>query len=137
MIESQKVTSYKLSKQLAELGFDNKNYTGWWVEILGSYSPPESIAEEGFIEEIKWQKRKPRKDRGDIENYYKAYDCRDLFFWLAQCKFASFQPGFSLRVYRDLSNNYFEVLEYQAECFQPQNALAKAIIEILKEKNNG
>ncbi|NQY58548.1 hypothetical protein [Cognatishimia sp.] len=77
----QKVVTHVLAEQLKDLGFDSERHTGWWVEILGSSSPPESTAEEGFIEEIKWQKRKPGENREEVEDYYKAYDCHDLLNW--------------------------------------------------------
>ncbi|NQY58386.1 hypothetical protein [Cognatishimia sp.] len=78
---NSKITNPDLSRKLYKEGFDAENHTGWWVEILGSSSPPESTAEEGFIEEIKWQKRKPGENREEVEDYYKAYDCHDLLNW--------------------------------------------------------
>lgn len=130
-----KVTSYELSKQLHELGFDCENYTGTYY--LGMWRESDCLHGD--------------TDRPDP---IKAYDCHDLLEWLKE--FSSTRDNLAhsneelrlhigyhlegdtnLLVYGHLLRLDKEHIEIFSDDAQPQNALALAIIAILGGQNNG
>ena len=108
-----KVTNYSLSKQLHDLGFDCESHTGTYY--LGEWNESNCLHRD--------------TDRPDP---IKAYDCHDLLMRLAECSsFLNLYPNES-------SQNCFHAEvrnKPRLTDTQPQNALAKAIIEILQTKD--
>ena len=109
-----KVCSYELAKQLHDLKFECKSHCGWW-EIYP-------------FGEANW------RDREEIIVFHKikAYDCHDLLMWLRDRK--TYKGMESLNI--NITDFDFSPYEALTESYQPQEALAKAVIEILKEKLN-
>jgi len=112
---SEKVTNYELSKQLHDLGFDSDSHSGWWQEYEGKTFYLKH--NEDVREDIPMSK------------FYKAYDCWDLLMWLDN-------GG----IYKDSEKHYY-VTQYMPwgpvhheSDPEPQNALALAVIAILKEE---
>lgn len=123
----EKVTSFELSKQLHDLSFESDSHCGWWEISTGTYINDEFkvIGDNG-----NWV--------GVVSEHYcktrcvKAYDSYDLLMWLRDNCF----PSFTLRGFKDIGPNYFEILEYRIERSKPQDVAAETIIEILKENKN-
>jgi hypothetical protein len=122
---SNKVTSYETSKALAAVGFDLEVYTGWWANVPESNELIYRSTNRDMVsEDLLWQLSSIR---------YKAYDCHDLLEWL-RSKGASFHiEDFRDSNYRAVYKGFQPVQGFGNE---PQEALAKVIIEILKETNN-
>ena len=87
-MSEEKVTSYELSKQLADAGFDSESHCGWYQEFQDIYNP--TIKHGEWIEKS-WTVPKKLRDAGwEISTYRDtdgelkqvgtilAYDCFDL-----------------------------------------------------------
>jgi len=134
-----KVVSYELCKELDELGFESEGHTGWW--LLDTTEPIY----------VDYTGRKSRRNiRGQVvylgwiniddlpimvKNGYaiKAYDCWDLIMWLQ--KNEAFEHIQISKHFSVGAMNHTD--EYTVDISHDpvvQNAPAKAIIAILKEK---
>ena len=110
-----KVTSYELSKQLAEAGFDSDSHCGFYdlCHHDGNYY---------------WTNLDPR-DRfdhsGDI--VYKAYDCFDLLMWLREEGYNISFEFYTTKGLVGLSCNG----EFYKEDL-PQEALGQAVLKVVQ-----
>ena len=132
----EKVTSYELSKKLHDLKFECKTHCRWWVEFRNANT-----------QEIEWRYCDYVIAGDGVNNptgiRIKAYDCWDLLMWL-QRNYQVDKKNKKIWWYQvEIGSPDFDVLKtnglLQIGLFtqnkEPQNAFAKAIIEILKEKN--
>jgi hypothetical protein len=114
-----KYTSYEISKRLHELGFDSNSHCGWWM--LSTYE-----------HQIFWTNEKFSGDK------CKAYDCYDLILYSRQKgtygnQIINLEPrGFGGKTWVNVA--YGDKYREYCEDLEPQNALAQAIIKILKER---
>ena len=115
-----KIIDYSLAKELHELGFDFDSYTGWY-----GYS---DITEDTLY----------FGDTTPDAEEIKAYCSDDLLMWLKDN--SDFDVVDLLYALKDDNNfyAYYSINNFQDACEDPKpsNALAKAIITILKEKQN-
>lgn len=143
---TNKVTNYSLSQQLHALGFESESHCGWYIGCL-----------QEDLETIKWHfsLKHVETDSGS----YKAYDCFDLLMWLKD--YSSLDRDREGKYYYDGESRYAR--DYASFCFDkfnqkwiydyprwsddnqtvwsteaedPTTALALAIIEILKERED-
>ena len=105
-----KVTSYETSKRLHELGFDSESHCGWW-DMEGDFSMSEDVP--GWYPEPQ----------------IKAYDCHDLLMWLTENN----PFAFELYIKDEIIGDYF--LNVNLDANQTHEALAKAVIKILEERD--
>ncbi len=123
-----KYTDYELSKQLHELGFESKSHCGWWGRAANSIAILEyCVLHELETEEV-YNKYVYHDGFADFQQGYKAYDCYDLLMWLQKVDNIESKP---YSFYIGMSTFWMTKGEYDTN---PANALAKAIIQILKEK---
>lgn len=122
-----KVTSYETSKTLAEAGFDSEVHTGGYLR---------TTLDGGKTWTYFYTERDPEKQEWCL----KAYDCHDLLMCLREKERDNGPSDFcAMRISLDKQHFYFNYLscprkiDWCAYDKQPQEALAKAIIEILKE----
>lgn len=122
-----KCTSYEISKQLSELGFDCQSHYGWWsisLELEGEF--------EYWIH--RWISEKDLPS-GQYQKYIKAYDCYDLLIFLQNCDEVKEEIDNS---FKSLSfNKSFVVWDNYVSRTgdtQPQNALGKSCIKILQAR---
>lgn len=125
----EKIVDYKLCQRLAELKFECESHTGWWQEYEGQ-----------------WFYLRGQDDVSvDVpsSNFYKAFDCWDLLMWAHRNR-----SDVSKIAYLSIPNaleTKFTTGTVINECWisvdlaemrdkEPQNALAKAIIKILEER---
>lgn len=137
----EKIVSYDLCKELHDLGFECKtNIKEAWVEFYPAIKY-EVLAGEKEIDYTHTQHILNDKNHdfhlqtqyndnrkfvtdyksdacGELIGYYQAYDCWDMLMWL--------QKNTDVQSWNFTLKGPGGVL--------PQNALAKAVIEILKEK---
>lgn len=118
--KENKVTSYKLSERLHELGFDYEHNTGWWIAEAWSES-----------------------EEGDGKTQvYKAYDCHDLLMWLHKFQWCVYPNKQTYLIGRNTFGVIVKSTPMEESDFwdgnlfrdQPQDALAKAIITILSKE---
>ena len=126
-----KVTSYEISKRLAELGYNGDSHCGWWVYCR---------ALEEWTHIPLYDKDRCQDQLLDIDYIaVKSYDCWDLLMWLSDYKTLK---KIAHRVFLGI----FQTGKFQTERFeldfwnwsvtnnQPQNALGLAVIKILEER---
>ena len=104
----EKMVDYTLCKRLDELRFECETHTGWYNAYTRHWH------------EIK--KSIP------VYLQIKAYDCWDLLMWL-MCNQNDWRLWGAAQDYHFVANSQGDD--------QPQNALAKAVIKILEEQNDG
>ena len=124
-MSEEKVTSYELSKQLEEAGFDSERHTGWWLtegDGTRTYIPFNDIS-----------------DFAQLNSPIKAYDCFDLLEWLSR---NLINEDGSLSLHYDLSEPpsfYCEDAYYNHEfdgvVGLPQEALGKAVLKVIRSTN--
>lgn len=110
----QKIVDYKLCQRLAELGFECPSHTGWWFEYNSPIPGKDRVEYRHGVDAI---------DKSYADNEIKAYDCWDLLMWAYMTN-------------PELSDKWVQLMEEFkfGLCYEPQNALAKAIIKILEER---
>jgi hypothetical protein len=133
---SNKLISYETSNALAEAGFEIEEYTGYWLAplVTKNYKQPEPLWVNGRQHEA----MEYRDAGGDInQNFYASYDCHDLLTWFEgylnseEC----FKYSANAATLWTPGNGWLAgVNDKEQYAKQPQEALAKAIIEILKER---
>lgn len=139
----EKVTNYELSKELREHEFDGKSHCGWWFDgRIGCFK-------EGLQYRCGYttvSALEPTRESTVIAHHLeeisniKAYLCWDLLMWLReQGKINETAANFIgyLKLYGDSFDYTDHISDSVTEAPSPQNALAKAVIEILKEKKEG
>lgn len=131
----QKVTNYEISKRLDELGFECESHCGWWLGLL-----QEDLKTYKWVYAIRYK----CEDDGDIKMKYKAYGCWDLLMWFRKQQRQISNINFT-NSFMQIRQEFFDVEFYdthrekekRVHCpdeDHPQNALAKAIIKILEER---
>jgi hypothetical protein len=126
-----KVTSYSLSKQLADAGFDSENYCGWWV-----YWDEEWIYTEHDVE-MKCTDSKTGEAVDASQFMHKAYDCFDLLMWLKvsiknyeRFDFWFTEPGYNFCTGTvNITRRDFKSL---ASRELPQEALGQAVLKVVQ-----
>ncbi len=124
----QKVTNYELSKELSECGFESETHMGWYIRY----------GFEVFTKKPKyvWSDHKVWIDEHtepDTVEPIKAYDTWDLLMWLNKYRSQYYKE---LSIHGCLDHGLFNcpIGSDTNRSPQPQNALAMAIIKILKEE---
>lgn len=125
-----KVTSYSLSKQLTEAGFNSESCTGWYVVEDGTAKSFLANREQldKFHSEVQ-ENRYALYTIGVIEHedvftlhdnqsLIKAYDCFDLLMWFKE------NHSITLDVY---TGDHYQV-------YKPQEALGQAVLKVLTQQ---
>lgn len=130
-----KCTSYETSKRLLELGFKSETHCGWWQvdkEITGE----EVLMSAKFF--LDYEKIQLFFERNQVtSNIYKAYDCHDLLMWLKKRTTGKLFLNKNFNFDADFmffKEKYQRHYLSESNDEQPQEALAKAVIKILKER---
>lgn len=122
-----KVCDYKYAKELDELGFDCDSHTGYWLHWIRETDYYIWFSSTGKVDIFLKENNYPKN------NLIEAYGSDDLLNWLEK------NTG-DIWYLIQQESNYVVRKSWQDYAFsqdpKPSNALAKAIITILKGKNN-
>jgi hypothetical protein len=121
----EKIVDYELCRRLDELGFKCETHTGFW-EITTIEGSMNYLWGTDTRTTIKWVSKLCKNIKHYKVKPIKAYDCWDLLNW-------------AYKTSPRLSDKWKQVMKEFSKglCHQPQNALAKAVIKILEEQNDG
>ena len=131
----QKIVDYELCKELDELNFECDSHTGWWIIPFDETRKPIWVLDPSLFpfdpdDPFEWES-------------IKAYLCWDLLMWAKKTrelrsKVSSLMIPNALesRFQPNLAINECWADDIAIKCRElfPQNALARAVREILKEK---
>lgn len=118
-----KVTSYTLSKQLAEAGFDSESHCGWWVEYVNQRADDDST----WIYQLNVDDYMVNTVPGEWYEWglkVKAYDCFDLLMWLNENA-----TGDIYDIVEEMTN---KILGYIDPEIKPQEALGQAVLKVVQ-----